>query len=134
MPGSEAFLQRLGVQASNTSNLQSHTCFVILGTFPDPMRDPKTGAPPIINPLLPWGKWEIIRGFHFLDPLGGFWVSGPPCSDRMGFKVQGMEQAGHRLKARSSRFLREKVYTYKWPPFSCLGFRKVPPACKTPEP
>ena len=24
-----------------------------------------------MNPLLHWGNYRIIRGFHFLDPLGG---------------------------------------------------------------
>ena len=27
--------------------------------------------PPNMNPLLHWGNKGIIRGFHFLDPLGG---------------------------------------------------------------
>ena len=26
---------------------------------------------PNMNPLLHWGNWGTIRGFHFLDPLGG---------------------------------------------------------------
>ena len=31
----------------------------------------KMDPPPHMNPLLHWGNCGIIRGFHFLDPLGG---------------------------------------------------------------
>ena len=40
-------------------------------TYPDPLKDPKNGTPPKMNPLLYCGSYRIIRGFHFLDPLGG---------------------------------------------------------------
>ena len=39
--------------------------------YPDPLKDPKNGTPPKMNPLLHWGNYRIIRGFHFLDPFGG---------------------------------------------------------------
>ena len=30
--------------------------------------------PPNMNPLLHWGNYGIIGGFHFLDPLGGLGI------------------------------------------------------------
>ena len=32
--------------------------------------------PPNMNPLLHWGNYGIITGFHFLDPLGGLGCDG----------------------------------------------------------
>ena len=37
----------------------------------DPLKDPKNGNPPNMNPLLHRGTYLIIEGFHFWDPLGG---------------------------------------------------------------
>ena len=36
-----------------------------------PPKGSKTWNPPNINPLLLWGNYGIIKGFHFWDPLGG---------------------------------------------------------------
>ena len=42
----------------------------------DPLKDPKNRNPPNMNPLLHWGDKGIIRGFHFLDPVGGLRILG----------------------------------------------------------
>ena len=39
--------------------------------YADPLKNPKNKNLPNMNPLLHCGNWGIIRGFHFLDPLGG---------------------------------------------------------------
>ena len=45
--------------------------------FPEPLKGSKKWNPPNMSPLLHWGNEGIIRGFHFLDPLGGLglWAS-----------------------------------------------------------
>ena len=47
-------------------------CFSEASTCkPRPPKGSKKWNPPNMNPVLHWGTWGIIRGFHFLDPLGG---------------------------------------------------------------
>ena len=61
--------------------------------YPDPLKDPKNGNSPNMNPLLHWGNQGIIRGFHFLDPLGGLGSASAATSDgfKDGMKVEEEE-------------------------------------------
>ena len=50
-------------------------CHLCMNSFvkhlPRPPKGSKKWNPPNMNPLLHWGNWGIMRGFHFLDPSGG---------------------------------------------------------------
>ena len=52
------------MQLNNNSKVDYHY-------YPDSLKDPKSGTRPNMKPLLHWGNQGIIRGLHFLDPLGG---------------------------------------------------------------
>ena len=78
--GRSTSLQQLSkLPSSSLCNLLPHA----LESFPDPLKDPKNETPNM-NPLLHWGNKGIIRGFHFLDPLGGLGLGFRP-----GFMVRG---------------------------------------------
>ena len=49
---------------------------------PRPPKGSKKWNPPNVNPLLHWGTKGIIKGFHFLDPLGGLGQCEGPARHR----------------------------------------------------